>query len=418
MELLIALDIFSEIAKITELRSPLISLISHLKTLIPSVCESLDEVVSEMPESPRRQAAKPDRSAILRRYAESRDRFEQSSRMDLESMEPEAEENVVTCVACHGTIDVERDIYGMIWTGRSIHLCPHLGHLHCYREFECPLCKTAGGLFTPILSVGCTEEQKAVARQTISIMVNQNFEGLVEQMGQRLDFESSTTLPNPFVQLMRTIIITAADSPPEMLAPPPLLVFASLLPKTRDFESLVRMVWESRPCPKKSAGIVWNCWVMSGDSGLDVLDLERWKSPAPDFYLSRLPERFSDFFLKEFGGEDLLGFQLWEGSICRCLQCGKCLRISSREPLTVQTLLTHIDGCPLGLVLSLMGPDVTGIFRIDVRPGNIRIKQMRPVYVTEEGDEDVGLTLGAQLVLSQERRRSLMKEIMSGVFYG
>jgi hypothetical protein len=164
------LDVFSEIAKITELRSPLISLISHLKTQIPSICELLDEVVSVMPESPSRQAPKPDRSVIFCRYAESCDRFEQSSGMDLESMELEAEERVVTCVACHGAIDVERDIYGMIWTSHSIHLCLHLGHLHCYREFECPLCKTAGGLFTPILSVVCTQEQKAAARQTLSIM--------------------------------------------------------------------------------------------------------------------------------------------------------------------------------------------------------------------------------------------------------
>jgi hypothetical protein len=66
---------------------------------------------------------------------------------------------------------------------------------------------------------------------------------------------------------------------------------------------------------------------------------------------------------------------------------------------------------------AVMGPDGTGILRIDVRQGYIRIRKMRPVYVTEEDDEDVGLKLGAQLVLSQGRRRSLMKEVLSGVFY-
>jgi hypothetical protein len=237
-------------------------------------------------------------------------------------------------------------------------------------------------------------------------------------MGQLLDFNESTELPLLFVRLMQAIMLGASDYCVERLAHDPLLLFASLLPLSRErchFDWLVNALWKTASCPMKSAAILWNCMALW--NSLQSIDLAQFKAPEPAFYLWALPERFVDLFIKDGGGDDLLKFKD-ASAVCRCLKCGECLAVADEDRRSVHGIVGHAVRCKLGLFLGLTGELATNVFRIcrtaQTQSGG---RTIRPLYVTEEGDEDMGLKLGAHLVISPERRQLLQREILSGIYF-
>jgi hypothetical protein len=419
IEVLVAASVFDNFAKVSELHSPVLSLMSQIRSQVPSVADVLQKNVDAIeamrpPPKPRRR---PDHQRILRHFAEERERFAQSSAEDIESVEEIAADYV--CVACREAINVEHDIFGIVWSGKSIHLCPHFGHRECFQHGVCPLCQVSAGLFTPVLLPKFDEAQRQAVGRTVDFFIENEFAIVVEQMGQLLDFEESAELPPLFVQLMQAIMLGASDYDAERLAHDPLLLFASLLPLSKEqyhFDWLVNALWKTTPCPMKSAVILWNCMALWSNS-LESIDLAQFRAPEPSFYLWRLPERFVDLFLKDGGGDDLLRFK--DGSaVCRCLKCGECLTVADENRRSVHGLIGHAVRCKLGLFLGLTGELATNVFRI-CRTAHTQStgRTIRPMYVTEEGDEDVGLKLGVHLVISHERKRILQREILTGIYF-
>jgi hypothetical protein len=419
IEVLVAASVFDNFARVLELHSPVLSLISQIRSQVPPVADVLQKTVDAIeairpPPKPRRR---PDHQRILQRFAEERERFAQSSAEDIESVEETAAEYV--CVACREAINVEKDIFGIVWSGKSIHLCPHIGHRECFQHNVCPLCQVSAGLFTPVLLPNFTEVQRRAVGRTVDFFIENDFAVVVEQMGQLLDFDESADLPPLFVLLMQAIMLGASAYDAERLGHDPLLLFASLLPLSRErchFDWLVNALWKRTPCPMKSAAIIWNCMALWNNS-LESIDLAQFEAPEPGFYLWRLPERFVDLFLKDGGGDDLLRFKD-AGAVCRCLKCGECLTVTDENGRSLHGIIEHAVRCKLGLFLGLTGRLATNVFRI-CRTARIPSggRTIRPLYVTDEGDEDMGLKLGAHLVISQERRRILQREILTGIYF-
>jgi hypothetical protein len=235
----------------------------------------------------------------------------------------------------------------------------------------------------------------------------------LEQLGQWLDHNSISSIPDSFNQILQSIII--ASSSFNRRSEHPILSFASRLPSAvsdEDFDCFVREVWSDGEAPLKSAMILWNCWSSYPGNQLSRRDVLTLRSPPINLFLAKLPHRFSDLFLNEF-----FGMQLSESSenhhfdlIC-CLKCGK-LMLVNMSPITIMS--NHSMECKMSLMMMITGPGATSIATLNVRENDVTL--LRPLYVTEGGDESVGLSLAMPLVLSNERLRSLMNDALIGSF--
>jgi hypothetical protein len=247
IELLHHANVFNSFAAVSSLRIPLMSLLSR----IPSVA-----AVVRIPESPPR-ARRPDKSQILQQFADQRERFE-----SMQEFDAEPDEGMIVYVACHEPIDLQRQLFGFLWTGRSLQFCGHVVHLTCCSSQMCPVCRISANLFTPILLPGFTERQRRAMSPTIDFLSRNDFAAVVERVGQLLDVEMP--LLDKFVPLMQSVIFGLDGFDPGQIADQPLLFLASLLPlaSTQDhFEWVTTNLWKSEPCPFKSAAMLWNCTV-------------------------------------------------------------------------------------------------------------------------------------------------------------
>jgi hypothetical protein len=407
---LLSRGVFGTLSMIDSLKQPLIRLMELIKCGFPSAAETLETHITSLRSSdtPRPRAGR-DRSQVLNAFAEQRAAFQVAAQADLEAID--GDDPAYVCAACHAAIKTDSEIWGRVWTGRSIHLCPHVLHLECHRRDGCPICKSLAPLFTPILLSGYTPVQKEAVRPTIQFLISGDFAATVERMAQLLDFDETTELPATFVDLMQTISIAAADFEPEELAGQPLLLFLSLLTLARDrsdFDWLTRAMWQSLPCPMKSAAILWNCVA----TDLPTIDLASLRAPPPDLYLRSVPERFIDLFLPEFGGDEILKHDC---PVCRCLKCGACVVIADPGRTSPDLIIAHARMCNLGLFLGLTGELATNVFRI-CRSSHTAGRAIRALYVTSDGDEDIGLRIGMPVVLSHERHRELIRDVLSGLY--
>jgi hypothetical protein len=399
VELLLQANVFNSFAAVPSLRIPLISLLSRL----PSA-----QVVVPILGSPPR-ARRPDKSRILQQFANDRERFESMHEFDAESGE-----GGIVCVACHEPIDVHDQLFGFLWTGFSLYFCGHIVHLRCCWSPTCEVCRIAAGLFTQILLPGFTETQRRALRPTIDFLRRNDFAAVVERVGQLLDLEMP--LLDKFVQLIQSVIFGLDEFDAEQIADQPLLLFASLLPLATNadhFEWLTTNLWKGVPCPLKSAGILWNCAVQFRRTNLQAIDVSAFKAPLPDYYLLRLPEHFNDFFLPECRGDELKRFKRMS-IVCRCLKCGLCIGLGTAQD-ALPGLLGHATTCGLGLFLCIVGQAATTVIPV-CRSEQHSLTSIRALYVTEDGDEDVGLVFSPHLVLSRDRVSALMKDVIMGMY--
>jgi hypothetical protein len=117
------------------------------------------------------------------------------------------------------------------------------------------------------------------------------------------------------------------------------------------------------------------------------------------YYIDRLEYRLADFYSGEVGAQ-VLALSKTDNVAC-CLICVKIATTIERDHPVEGGICTGHAWMKLtgedATATTVVGPDGFG-------PG-------RPVYVTEEGDEDVGFKYGLPLVLSRERCEALKKAI-------
>jgi hypothetical protein len=128
----------------------------------------------------------------------------------------------------------------------------------------------------------------------------------------------------------------------------------------------------------------------------------------PDWYIFRLPEAFTDFFSEDFGGEEIL--QADQGVLLRCLYCGKLLSGNpDREP--PEFFYRHASTCK-SLAIAVLSRDAPLVLMSF--PALELCRETTPLYVTAEGDDDIGLRTGEPLFLSHDRRKECIRQMLSG----
>jgi hypothetical protein len=397
IEFLVSANIFERLVKMTAIREPLISLMAHAKAAAPSISEHLDSVYSSLQIASPRSIRRVDRTQILARYAAAREQFQRAHIGD----ELEPEENQEICVSCRAPIDVKSEIWVLGWTGRFPTLCSHFMHFECATRLAspfCPICRRPIWLNTPILIAGYTADQKAAACESLNKLTGEgNFASALVGIGQLLEINPSARIPEGFEKVIQSIIIASSDF--SLRVRFPILEFASKLPTAtvdEDFDRFLTSVRWNRETPTRIAAILWNCWVSFIGGNLSKKDLSIIPGIPPDLFLLRLPTRYSDLFTNEFYGNQFAAAPPdHHGDFCCCLCCGLLMMITvSLESLIVE----HLGSCRRGLLMILTGQSSTLVVSLNIRESRFILHPA--LYVTEDGDESIGLSLELPLVLS------------------
>jgi hypothetical protein len=166
-----------------------------------------------------------------------------------------------------------------------------------------------------------------------------------------------------------------------------------------DFDRFIADVWPNGEAPLKAAVILWNCWVSFSGSGLTPRDIAAFRAPPIELFLARLPHRFSDLFTNDMFGTQLRSSTADSGSdIAYCLKCSGLLVVDMSQ---VNLLFEHNQDCGIMLIMVITGGLATALLTINHLEATLTL--LPPLYVTEGGDESIGLSLAMPLILSEER---------------
>jgi hypothetical protein len=207
--------------------------------------------------------------------------------------------------------------------------------------------------------------------------------GQLRQLGESIE--------QPVVRQLVWTFVTVLKAKP---IKDPIMQFVARLDAFESFEECIG----EESADVGVAAVLWN-YVKAGR-----VDLGKWSFAMPDVDLMRLPEQFSELFRgmrrRHTGGQ---------GDCCRCLGCGQLLRtqIGVRHSVFV-----HAGSCAT-LYLLLTGISATGAAEIE--PDGM-FKWVGVLYVTREGDENVGLKTGRLLVLCKATQNRLMRDFVRGRF--
>jgi hypothetical protein len=360
----------------------LVLLIELITTTFPAVAERFGEIRQRLVAKGKR----PDRSKVLGAFAVRQQAFATGVQDELEAIK---EQTGDLCPYCHEPIDFANQVYGVLLTGLHPPQCSHYCHMECsFHEHECPICRARGELFCPV-GDNASEIFKQAALHTVH---NITFMEMVVMQAQLLELYESTELSPIFRQVMRTIIRAVVHVPPADLDP--LLLFARSLATASSFEDAAAGL------PAKAAAIVWNC---NGGQ----LDLASFHCELPDVFLSRVPQHYHNFFLN-MNVADLKGPPGNTGT-CICLKCGAFAYLKIDEINEYSVFAHAIECCPAFLVITQS--HATAVISVDIE---MDVTSWGGLYVTEHGDDDIGLAAGKFLVLSKQRKHEIMTEFIRG----
>jgi hypothetical protein len=228
-----------------------------------------------------------------------------------------------------------------------------------------------------------------------------------------LDIDTDARIPDAFKKVIQSIIVASTEW--RGRADVPLIRFASQLSSAvsgDDFDRILQDVWPNGDSPLKSAAILWNSWVEWAGNSLPLRRLAETSANSGKLFLSRLPTQFSDLFTSAFFGTELAADSAWHPrEFFFCLKCGQLIPVHGEIPVL---LIGHGTTCGAVLFMKITGQDCTQLVSFDFVDDMEFV--IRPIYLTEAGDESVGLVLGLPLVLSESRRRTVIVELLSGQY--
>jgi hypothetical protein len=291
-------------------------------------------------------------------------------------------------------------------------------HDECARRLDspfCPLCRRLATVVTPILSPGCTNAQKEAGREALQRQLarggDAGLERSLNQIGQWLELNPDNRIPDGFRKVIESIIVSSTKFPGASGFP--LIHFASELSSAMsgdDFERLIRSVWPRGDSPLKSAAILWNIWAEWSGAALPLRPLADIPAIPSDLFLFRLPTRFSDLFTNDFYGHELTVRS--RGRSCEFLCCLKCGALVAVDAPAAVVVIAHGEDCGSILFMVITGAPCSALLTFDLSEGEVH--GIPALYLTEAGDESLGLVLELPLVLSESRRRTLIGEILTG----
>jgi hypothetical protein len=418
IESLVATGVFESLARVRPIRDPLVSLMAHVKAAVPMTATRLDSIYSSFESTaPRAPRAGRDRGRILARFAKAREQF-LATHGEAAGV-ADSEESEFVCAACREPIDRHTQISVLGWPGCSVAQCPHAMHRTCAANLnppQCPVCRRIVLVQTPVLLPGFTPEQHLFAMESMHLIM-QVWDPMraLNPLAQLIEYDPSFAVPEPFVKVLQSMILASARLQTEGTLhriPFPLLHFAAKLPAATadtDFDRISAEIWPNGYEFSKSLGILWNSWVAFDAGPLTPRDLTTLKALPLSMFLVQLPRQFSDLFTAQFYGDQMKAATDDHLDFGCCLECGSLLQSE------ISMILGHARACSnMFLVMMMSGPSATSIFIVD--PATRTLKQLPPVYVTEGGDDAVGLSLRLPLVLSEARVRALVRDRMTGQF--
>jgi hypothetical protein len=366
----ISLGIFDKLSKIPIVAKPLLQLI----TKVPEIARFRPEG-SAPPK-------KVDRAKVLQNFAQQQATF--LAHVEIDTAPPD--DSTFVCIFCHEPIAA--DVAGIMWTPPGPPTCPHYCHRMCYRPGECPVCRAGETVFMPIILAGQVLNPDMV-RPVAAYLAQQRLAPLLRCLGQLRQLGES--IEQPVVrQLVCTFVAVVRATPIK----DSIMQFVSRLDA---FESFEECVGETK-AEVGVAAVLWN-YVKE-----EKVDLGRWSLAMPDVDLMRLPEQFSELF-RGMGRRHTSG----QGECCRCLGCGRILRTG---PGIRHSVFAHGNACAT-LFLLLTGNSATTA--VEIVPNGM-FRWAGVLYVTPEGDQNIGLRSGRLLVLCKATQNRLMREFVRGKF--
>jgi hypothetical protein len=127
----------------------------------------------------------------------------------------------------------------------------------------------------------------------------------------------------------------------------------------------------------------------------------------PDVFLARVPSHYHNFFLNTNKAQ-LKGPPGNKGT-CRCLRCGAFAYLDF-DDVHEDSVLAHALGCCTAFLV-ITQHIATTVVVVGIEMDMI---SWGALYVTEHGDDDVGLAAGKFLVLSQPKKREIMTAFIRG----
>jgi hypothetical protein len=413
-EKLVESQVLEPLASPGKLLQPFVSLLNILKLSVPSrsayfaglISRSLSVPVSESPNRKR------NRSDILASFAAQRSAFSHDHESELATIgiEDQISSDCYVCVKCHCRIDPASDIFGLNCTGVNFVFCPHYVHRSCFETSCCICARISAPHFIPILLPGFTPRQQSAAQNAICHLPN--ISDSLRRIGQVLDIEHSTTIPDEIVHVLQSVIFAGSDSiGVRSETDDPLLHFAFSLPSgtsQSSFESLVDQFREIPLFSLKGAQILWNCLADFGDnsSRFTAFDLSAIREIPPDLYIEKLPERFTDIFMGQTGAA--IAALTPNGQVCCCLTCGAFFNRGHDSHV-------HPDRdclCDGRALLVLIGRLATSIL-VKLPNDETKYRLEPPLYLSEFGDPSIGFTLGCPLFLSQQRKNEWVRRLIT-----
>jgi hypothetical protein len=374
--------VFEQLAGPSNIQNSLVALIEALPRH-PRLHQLVGQLHRQKPNRKR-----VDRSKILNQLAARRARFEAMVQAELDKIE--VDDSADCSGFCHEKIDAETQVFGILWTGRTPPVCGHLSHEQCCRRAShCPICRGAGNRFIPVLvpDSNVFNAQKEMARKTMQKVGCGWFTETVVRAGQLMEFEHSTEVSQALCRLIQTVVTSVDASQVDE----PLLVFTATLPPAASFAPPDNV-------QRKAAAIVWNALGRQ-----NTVDLSAFPSGLPDLALSRMPRQFYEVFQDPQISATIRA--IGHGNDCSlCLKCGELT-----APDVDEFVEHSIRCCPVALLVTgslaamVIKYDSTGFFR-----------RLGALYLTEDGDDDVGLVRGKILFLSEERKNHIMRKFIMG----
>jgi hypothetical protein len=135
------------------------------------------------------------------------------------------------------------------------------------------------------------------------------------------------------------------------------------------------------------------------------LDLRAFECELPRFYLNCAPEQFHELF-QQMDLSEIRGAKGTKG-FCRCLRCGQLLSAKRmteprRHSLSCSRLFVFITGRFATIVVDFN--QISGVTTLGA------------LYVTQDGDEDIGLEVGKFLFLSKDKKKQLLRGLILGQY--